>query len=239
MFNVEQAISEWRQDLAAAVKSPAALDELESHLREELERQMQSERDPQQAFRAAIRQVGEIDVLKSEFAKNRGLHEVVHQIKQSILTLAGIPNSTLATTMNTSPSIPEPGWATYLKGAAFAVPALFLWTLSAVFIVPKLQQIARDTGLPTSGDPGVWNLTRTTVGLTLFFREHGLLIAGALVAFLILLEWRSKKWPRYRRVTVGTGAFLLNSLVLVSIFIMLLVAMVIAPGLAHPATATP
>jgi hypothetical protein len=235
MFDLEQAIHQWKQEFAAALKSPEAIDELESHLREELERRLQSGQSPQQAFRDAVREIGEIDMLKSEFAKNRGLHEFLAQIKRVALTLAGIPDSTLATNMNTSQSTPEPRWATYFKGAAFVLPALFLWTLSAVFIIPKLQQIARDAGLPTSTAPGasdIWNLMRHTVGLTLFLSDHVLLIAGAAIGLFILLEWRSAKWPRYRRATVGTGVFLLNSLVLVSIFIMLLVAIVIAPGLA-------
>jgi hypothetical protein len=33
----------------------------------------------------------------------------------------------------------------------------------------------------------------------------------AIVLLLALLEWRSSKWPRYRRATVGIGTFLLNS----------------------------
>jgi hypothetical protein len=41
MFNLEQSIAEWRQQmLAAGIKTPATLNELESHLREEFERQI-------------------------------------------------------------------------------------------------------------------------------------------------------------------------------------------------------
>jgi len=239
MFDLEHAISDWRQALVrSGVKTPEVLDELESHLRDEVDRQDRAESVPEQAFEAAVRQLGETNLLKSEFAKNRGLL-AQDQFKQTILTLAGIPNTAPMTTMNTSPSTPEPGWATYLKGAAFAVPALFLWTISAIFIVPKFQQIARDTNFPTLGPSGLWNLTRTTIGLTLFVSEHVLQIAGLVIALLILLEWRSAKWPRYRRLTVGTGAFLLNSLVLISIFVMLLALMVMAPGLMRQAQGNP
>jgi hypothetical protein len=43
MFNLEQSIIEWRkQMLAAGIKTPVPLDELEIHLREEIERQMAS-----------------------------------------------------------------------------------------------------------------------------------------------------------------------------------------------------
>ena len=43
MFNLEQAITEWRQRmLAAGLRSPVPLDELESHLRDEIERQVRA-----------------------------------------------------------------------------------------------------------------------------------------------------------------------------------------------------
>jgi hypothetical protein len=54
MFNLEQAISEWRrQMLAAGIKTPVPLEELELHLREEIERQIQSGASKQQAFAMA------------------------------------------------------------------------------------------------------------------------------------------------------------------------------------------
>jgi len=233
MFDLEQAISDWRQALVSSgVKAREVLDELESHLRDEVDRQRRSNPESTMAFEAAVRQLGETNLLKSEFAKNRGLL-AQDQLKQMILTLAGIPNPAMATNMNTSQPTFEPRWATYLKGAAFAVPALFLWTISAIFIVPKFQQIARDTNFPTLGPTGLWNLSHATIQLTLFVSEHVMLIAGAVIGLLILLEWRSAKWPRYRRVTVGTGAFVVNSLVLFSIFMMLLALMVMAPAMAH------
>jgi len=57
------------------------------------------------------------------------------------------------------------------------------------------------------------------------------LIGGSLFALLMLLEWRSGRWPRYRRATVGIGVFLLNSLILIAFFMMFLAAIVAAPGL--------
>jgi len=43
MFNLETAIGEWRkQMIAAGVKAPVPLEELELHLREEMESQLQS-----------------------------------------------------------------------------------------------------------------------------------------------------------------------------------------------------
>ena len=51
MFDLEKAIAEWRQQLAAGgVKAPELLDELESHLREDVEEQLHSGFNGEQAF---------------------------------------------------------------------------------------------------------------------------------------------------------------------------------------------
>lgn len=70
MFDLEKSIADWRgQMLAAGIKFPAPLEELESHLREEIERQRQSGLSKQKAFEISVRQIGEPQPLKSEFKK--------------------------------------------------------------------------------------------------------------------------------------------------------------------------
>jgi hypothetical protein len=70
MFNLEQAILEWRrQMLAADLESPAPLDELENHLREDIERQMKSGLSAQEALEAARERLGQAGAIKQEFAK--------------------------------------------------------------------------------------------------------------------------------------------------------------------------
>jgi hypothetical protein len=74
MFNLEPSIVEWRQQIVAAgIKTPVLLEELESHLREEIERQMKSGINAQQAFGEAIHQIGPPNALKSEFQKASAL----------------------------------------------------------------------------------------------------------------------------------------------------------------------
>ena len=69
MFDLEQSIAEWRQQmLAAGIKTPA-LEELEIHLREEIERQMQSGFGKEHAFQSAVWKIGQADALKTEFNK--------------------------------------------------------------------------------------------------------------------------------------------------------------------------
>jgi hypothetical protein len=73
MFNLEQSLAQWRkQMLAAGIKSPVPLDELESHLREEIERQKKSGMDARQAFEITISKIGQPEELKTEFAKEGG-----------------------------------------------------------------------------------------------------------------------------------------------------------------------
>src|SRR4051812_10301714 len=122
MFSLEQSIQEWRrQMLVAGLQNPTLLDELESHLREEAERQMESGVAAQEAFETAAGRIGQANALKQEFKKIAGVKEVRERMKHSVLTLAGIPNPYLNAPMNASEPKPniEPGWATYLKAALF------------------------------------------------------------------------------------------------------------------------
>jgi leader peptidase (prepilin peptidase)/N-methyltransferase len=70
MFNLEQSIANWRrQMLAAGIKTPVPLEELEGHLREDVEQQMRSGLNAQQAFQVAVQRIGQAGALKREFAK--------------------------------------------------------------------------------------------------------------------------------------------------------------------------
>src|SRR5687767_8999152 len=110
MFKLDSAIAEWRRQMAeAGVTTGEVLDELESHLRDELEEQLRLGKDAQEAFEAAALQIGQAKMLRHEFAKvGQGTQD---WIRQTLLTLAGIPNHSFTTSMNTS--YIEPRWATY------------------------------------------------------------------------------------------------------------------------------
>jgi len=70
MFNLAQAILEWRrQMLAADIKSPVPLDELETHLRDEIEQQAKSGLSEAEAFKTAIQKIGRANTLQNEFKK--------------------------------------------------------------------------------------------------------------------------------------------------------------------------
>lgn len=70
MFDLERSISKWREQmLAAGIQTPVPLEELEIHLREEIERQTKSGLNEQEIFNSAIQKIGQAKIIKTEFKK--------------------------------------------------------------------------------------------------------------------------------------------------------------------------
>jgi hypothetical protein len=89
MFDLNQSITGWRRQMAAGgIKSPAVLDELESHLREDIERRIQAGADNRQAFRMSVEQIGEAALLKAEF--ERATNNERKLMKRGLIIGAGI-----------------------------------------------------------------------------------------------------------------------------------------------------
>jgi hypothetical protein len=74
MLNLDQAIADWRkQMLAAGIRTPVPLDELENHLREDIEQQVRCGVPPERAFALAVERIGDAKVLNREFEKTENL----------------------------------------------------------------------------------------------------------------------------------------------------------------------
>jgi hypothetical protein len=70
MFNLEQSIAEWRRQMMAdGVKPPMPLNELESHLREDVRALMSAGKPEDQAFQLAVSRLGNPGQLRTEFKK--------------------------------------------------------------------------------------------------------------------------------------------------------------------------
>jgi hypothetical protein len=70
MFDLKKSIAKWRQQmLTAGIKTPVPLEELEIHLREEIEQQIKSGLNEQKAFEIAVGKIGQANLLKQEFQK--------------------------------------------------------------------------------------------------------------------------------------------------------------------------
>src|SRR5688572_12271521 len=145
MTDFEPRIAQWKRQVADGARLGAdVLDELEAHLRDDIDSQMASGTSADQAFQRGVAHLGTPELLKQEF--NKVGHANFHPLKTFFLTLAGIPPSHPANAMNmtcTSPDA-EPRWASYTKAALFLAPAVVLWTFSVMYLVPKLQQICKE-----------------------------------------------------------------------------------------------
>lgn len=71
----------------------------------------------------------------------------------------------------------------------------------------------------------------TAVQVAYFVTQHFFLIGAGVIVGLVLLEWRSSRWPRYRRASVGVAAFCTNTVILVFITVMFMTALMAAPSL--------
>ena len=98
MFNLEQSILVWRREmLSAGIKNPEIVDELESHLRDDWARPVQSGESEERAFDAAVRSLGQASLLKHEFAKLSGPKWAWLRKLKAIIAEAFVPVPSLST----------------------------------------------------------------------------------------------------------------------------------------------
>lgn len=91
MFNLEQSIGVWRWHMrSAGIKSSELLDELETHLREEMVRQTRSGLNEQEAFEFSVRQIGQASLLKAEFEKTEMNEPRERKIARAFLVLGAL-----------------------------------------------------------------------------------------------------------------------------------------------------
>jgi hypothetical protein len=232
MFDLERAIADWRmQMLAAGIKAPVPLEELESHLREDLAARMLSGATAEQALETAVRHIGGGELLQPEFA--RAGDAIFEQMKRLFCAFAGIPTYQPAMNMNIPNSSLEPRWATYLKSAAWIFPAVFVWIACCVFVVPKLKELgyASQMELP--------NLISFQLAVADAIRMNFLLGSLIILIALVLVEWRWHGWSRYRRLLFGIAGFCLNFSALCFLASLLVYAVLVASHLAHPQSLKP
>jgi hypothetical protein len=87
MFNLDLEIENWRRQLiASGIKTPVPIDELESHLREDIERRLRSGAAVADAFALATKQLGCAESLTGEFDKIDMAES--RQMKRTLVILA-------------------------------------------------------------------------------------------------------------------------------------------------------
>lgn len=91
MFDLDQTISEWRrQMLAAGIKTPTPLEELEIHLREDFEQRVKSGLKEAEAFKVAAEKIGQSHLLQKEFKKVEKNHKIMRTVLLIIGWLAAV-----------------------------------------------------------------------------------------------------------------------------------------------------
>jgi hypothetical protein len=129
MFDPEQAIVEWRQQmLAAGIKTPVPLEELEAHLREAIEQQMKLGANEQKAFEEAVQQIGQPKTLDSEFKKSERTF-----MKRTLFVLVGI----FGVLFGTAFILPALAW--YRDHGAMPVERLEFLLLGVAIVVGSLS----------------------------------------------------------------------------------------------------
>lgn len=90
MFDLDNAVREWRQEMrAAGIKSPVPLDELESHLRDDVEQETRSGQNARQAFETSVHRMGPATELKIEFETVRSNPDNPNEpMKQKLISIA-------------------------------------------------------------------------------------------------------------------------------------------------------
>ena len=143
MFNLEQSIADWRkQMLAAGIKTPVPLEELEIHLREEIGRQMKSGLSESEAFDSAFHKIGQARILKTEFKKIGGPMEI------RFVPLAGIACGTVAGLFSlwillVLLTVHEANLAERMLGLAAVASIILSWHYSREFLPAISSRLTR------------------------------------------------------------------------------------------------
>jgi type II secretory pathway component PulF len=129
----------------------------------------------------------------------------------------------------TPPPLPDPNSAfrTYLRAIALLIPTVVVWLFANTFLLPKLEYIWQLAGL--TGSKAEWLMDASYA-----FKQHFRTIALGVVVVLLLLEFRWRAWPRYRRTVVACATLFFHTAVLVGIATVATAALLAAPLLAKP-----
>jgi hypothetical protein len=193
MFDLEQAIADWRkQMLAAGINSPVPLDELESHLREDIERQIKLRLNTPQAFEAAVRKIGQPGKLKSEFKKVPVPLEI-RSVKLAGIACGVVGSLFLLWTAYVGLFIHEANWGSRTFSLLAIAAIILSWRYAGRFLPaihhPKVRAAAGFASCVAGVGGTLLFITRVLPGL--FRTGAGFSLNRLLVSFVIAwTAWR-------------------------------------------------
>jgi hypothetical protein len=158
MFDLEQNIRSWRESFGRAFSErPAVLDELESHLREEMDRLIAAGESPERAWQIAVDRLGDPRELAREFANARKPGWVAGRLAQgALMALAALLAANLLWRLG------HGRMGVLLASHIFALTVGYLSTL-ALGAAALAAIVSRARGNDTHGDV----FRRLAAGLTL------------------------------------------------------------------------
>src|SRR5689334_14646210 len=118
---------------------------------------------------------------------------------------------------NTTPI--QKAWLTYLKAFSFLLPPFVVFSVAAIFVIPKIKQMCADVGYDPRPIFSPMDLVMDQRWLFLF----------AIVCLLVVLEKCVPFWRRHRSAFIALLVFFLNSAVLVELVCILFVAALVGP----------
>jgi hypothetical protein len=130
-------------------------------------------------------------------------------------------------TTSLSPLPLQTRWKPYLAAACFVLPALVLWSMSAVFFAPKLEDLWRTGG-------GMESDAQWVMDVVMFLVRHGVQLLAGLIVVMVGFELKAGRWARYRKLALGSIVLIINTTVLSGIWCMCLAALLIAPQMMKP-----
>lgn len=113
---------------------------------------------------------------------------------------------------------------TYVKAVVFVFPSVIIAQFINAFVLPKFMEVQRDAGI---SDAQLMNL----ITMARFSARYGVAFLALCAVFLLLMEWRFRLWPRYRKAVLGLLVFAVNTSVLMQLATMLIALAILAPML--------
>jgi hypothetical protein len=175
MFDLEQNIEQWRRMLTNVLGGQAeVIDELESHLREEMQRLVSAGQNPEQAWEAALTRLGGPQQLAVEFGKLSPpvaacwlparlvvLAPVVIAVGLAWLLMSGLLGGRIGLLLASHVFTVTLGYT-----ATFAVGALAAWSV-LIRLVSGWDARRAEAFKATVGKLSAWGLALTAMGVAL------------------------------------------------------------------------
>ncbi len=132
----------------------------------------------------------------------------------------------MTATLPSAPAVTtESAWKSYLKATVFLLPALVIWGFALHFLYPKVLHLWARAASVSGADTASAQVVMDTINILV---QNGGTIMTGLVVALLLLEVGIRSWARYRKFTLGSLVFVLNTLVLVGLAAMCIAAILTA-----------